>query len=714
MNILSGFSMRSEGRRGAGCVAAAAALVALSLFGLSAAAAAQTAPGPPGPSRAREEKPQSAAAGTERAEAYYNFAMGHIVEQLYESTNREEYASQALNYYKRAYALDLKSTVIGERLAEMYWKTQRIREAVEESSEILKRDPNSLATRRLLARIYLRSLGDLNAVSGQTEALERAAEQYREILRLDPSDAESGLWLARLYRLQNRNEKSEEVLRGLLRNDSENEAVAEQLTQLLLDQGKAAEAVELLEGLTRDGFSPGLFDLLGNAYTQAGNLGKAEAAYRKAAELDPAERSYARGLGQTLFSEGKYAEALEIYQRLAEAEPEDAEVHLRLAQIYRELRQLDKAENSLLKARQHAPENIEILYNEALLYEAQGRFEDAIRVLSGAVANLKGQGGAGASRHTLAIIYQQLGMLYREVQNYPAAIYTFEEIKHLGEDEDRRARLLLMNTWRAARNLPRALEEARAAAEKYPNDPAVRASRALLLSESGQVEQAVALLKSQMTGTAADRENYLNLAQVYERGRQYKQAEEAARKAESLAGAPGEKEGAWFLLGAIYERQKLHGRAEEEFKKALEVNPRNAPVLNYYGYMLGELGVRLEEAHGLVERALAEEPHSGAYLDSLGWIYYKQNKLAEAEAALRKAIEREGHDATIHSHLGDVYFHAGHKEQAIGEWEKALAEWREALPSEVEGDKIAELEKKLSEARHRVAGRKPAAREAKP
>ncbi|MBZ5528054.1 MAG: tetratricopeptide repeat protein [Acidobacteriia bacterium] len=713
MNLFSRISMRidiEKGRRAGGAVA----VVLLCFLGLSVAAKAQTTSGKGAAARVREEKAPSSATGTERSEAYYSFAMGHIAELLFESTNREEYASQALNYYKRAYGLDPKSTVIGERLAEMYWKTQRIKEAVQESAEILKRDPSSLAARRLLARIYLRSLGDLNAASGQTEALERAAEQYREILRLDPTDTESGLWLVRLYRLQNQNEKAEEVLRGLLRNETGEEAVAEQLSQLLLDEGKTGEAVQLLEGLTQDGTSADLLELLGNAYTQAGDLGKAEGAYRKAAEAEPADRGRARGLGQTLFSEGKFAEALEVYKRLAEAEPADAEVHLRLAQIYRELHQLDKAENSLLKARQYAPNNLEVQYNEALLYEAQGRFDDAIRVLSGAVAGLKGSGGNAEGQHTLAVLYQQLGMLYREVQNYSAAVYSFEEMKHFGEEEDRRARLLLMDTWRIARNMPRALEEARAAAEKYPNDGAVRASQALLLSENGQVEQAAKLLESHMTGTAADRENYINLAQVRERARQYKQAEESARKAESLAGGPGEKEAAWFLLGAIYERQKMFGRAEEEFKKALAVNPRNAAVLNYYGYMLGEQGVRLEEAHGMVQRALAEEPYSGAYLDSLGWIYYKQNKLVEAEEALHKALERESHDPTIHSHLGDVYFRGGHKEKAVGEWEKALAEWRAELPAEVEGEKVAELEKKLSDARRRVAAHKPAAREAKP
>jgi tetratricopeptide (TPR) repeat protein len=119
--------------------------------------------------------------------------------------------------------------------------------------------------------------------------------------------------------------------------------------------------------------------------------------------------------------------------------------------------------------------------------------------------------------------------------------------------------------------------------------------------------------------------------------------------------------------------------------------------------MLGDLGQRLDEAEALVQRALKEEPYNGGYLDSLGWIYYKQNKLTAAEATLRKAIERESHDPTIHSHLGDVYSKSGRADLAAAEWEKSLSEWRRALPADLETDKVAEIEKKLAQTKHRVA-----------
>jgi tetratricopeptide (TPR) repeat protein len=649
-----------------------------------------------------------------RADAYYNFAMGHLYELEYEQTSQPDFATKAIDAYKKAYAIDPQSPTIGERLAEMYWKAQRVRDAVTEANDILKRDPNDLPTHRLLARIYLRSLGDISGSGVQGEMVSKAIAEYSEVHRLDPGDQEASLWLARLYRLHNEPDKAEQVLQTMLKDDPGNEAAVEQLTQLLLDENKADEAISLLEGMTAHSGSATLFDLLGDAYTQAHDFSKAEGAYRKAVDLDPSELSHLRGLAQTLFSEEKYPEALEAYQKLADLMPDDSDNYLRIALIYREMHQLDKAEENLLKAKQSNPGNLEILYNEALIYESEGRYDDAIRVVSDAITGVKAQSSVLPSRRRyLAILYQQLGMLYRDVQNFQAAIYTFQELGHLGEEEDRRARLLIMDTYRLAKDMPKALQAGRDAMAKYPNDSSIKASVALLMGENGQTDEAVKLLQGDLKGGPDDRETYLNLSQVYERGRRYDDAEQAARKAEAFAKEPQDNEVAWLMLGAVYERQKQYDKAEDEFKKVLQVNPKNAQVLNYYGYMLADRGVRLDEAHDLIQRAVDLEPFNGAYLDSLGWAYYKQGKLDEAEAMLRKAVEHEPHDPTIRSHLGDVFAKQGRTDEAAAEWEKSLAEWHRSLPADLESDKVAEVEKKLNQVKHRVAQKTPAT-DAKP
>ena len=129
---------------------------------------------------------------------------------------------------------------------------------------------------------------------------------------------------------------------------------------------------------------------------------------------------------------------------------------MRIAQIYRELHQMDKAEENLVKARQYSPGSLEVMYNEAMLYEAQGAIRRChSRACPTPSPAVKGQidGACRRGAVRLPILYQQLGQLYRDTQNYPAAVYTYEELGRLGDEEDRRARLLMMDTYRAAKDL---------------------------------------------------------------------------------------------------------------------------------------------------------------------------------------------------------------------------------------------------------------------
>ncbi len=272
----------------------------------------------------------------------------------------------------------------------------------------------------------------------------------------------------------------------------------------------------------------------------------------------------------------------------------------------------------------------------------------------------------------------------------------------------------MMDVYRAAKDLPKALQTGKEAVAKYPGDLPIRSSEALLLGESGQTEEGVKMLRSQLTGKPSDRESFSEYrAGVRTRAALQGSGRSVPGPRKFCPGSPAITRWCGFCWARFTSGRNNFDRAEEQFKKVLAVNPRNAAVLNYYGYMLGDLGIRLDEAEALVHRALKEEPFSGAYLDSLGWIYLKENKLGDAETTLRKALEHESHDATIHSHLGDLYAKTGRPEMAAAEWEKSLAEWKRSLPADIETDKIAELEKKLLQSKHRVAQKTPSP-EAKP
>jgi tetratricopeptide (TPR) repeat protein len=687
-----------------------AVLASLVVLSAASAGARQT--------KSNANSPASAAAAQDdtakRAEAYNDFVMGHYYSQEYQVSSHSEDANKAIDFLKKAFTLDPDSQQIGDELAEIYYQSQRIRDAVTEANSILSRDPDNLAARRLLARIYVRTLGDLSNTSGQKDTIAHAIEQYREILRLQPSDDDAALWLARLYRLQNDPAKAEDVLRALLTREPANENGIEQFTQLLLDEGKSQEAVDTLQSGLQRAPTPKLWELLGDAYNQIHDLPKAEAAYRQAAEAQPDDLNHRKELAQTLLTEEKFTEALEQYQRLSQMDGDDADNYLRMAEIYRQQKQLDKAEQNILLAKQRAPNSLEVTYYQATIFEDEGRLDDSIRVLSDAVTAVKTESEFTPSRRrTLAILYQQLGQLYRETSNYTAAINTFEEMLRLGTEEDRRARVMIMDTYRDARDMPKALDAGHKAATAYPKDRAILTAQALLLGENAQADQAVSQLRALLDSSSADFEIQLDIAQVYEESKRWADAEQSIHAAEKLQPDASGKEMTGFLLGAIYERQKKFDQAETEFRKVLDANPRNGSTLNYYGYMLADRGIRLDEATEFIKRALADDPNNAAYQDSLGWAYYKQNKLEEAEALLRQAVTRESHDPTILSHLGDVYAKMGKDSLAEAQWQKSVDEWHRSLPAEFEPAKMAEVEQKITALKRRLAQQKTSG-EAKP
>jgi tetratricopeptide (TPR) repeat protein len=657
--------------------------------------------------------PQAASPATtdSQADAYFNFMMGHLYEGNFRASSQRADAERAVDFYKKAYALNPSSAVIGEQLAEMYFVSQQLGDAIVEAQSVLRRDPANLAARRLLSRIYIRSLSDQqnNNNAGQSTRANLAIDQLREIIRLDPADSESALWLARLYRLTGLDAPAEQTLRTLLARESDNINGVAQLAQLLVDHNNVSEAVPMLESFLEDTPNADLYDLLGDAYTGMNSLPSAEQAYRHAVQIEPDRARHVRGLAQSLFNQDRFPEALVEYQRLVELRPDDAETYLRMATIYRRLQRPDDAERQILQAKQRAPGNLEVIYSQATLYEDQGRFEEAVRVASDAVNMVRSQEVTPARRRNLAILYQLQGRLNRSAGNYTAAVVAFQEMQKLGPEEDQRARLLIVESYRDASDLPGAFAEMTKALAAYPNDRSLRINQALLYGENGQPDLAAQSLRALLTRSPADREIQINVAQVYMQNRRYAETEEAIRSAEALGNDPEDKETTDFLRASLYERQQKFDQAERAFKGVLAANPRHSGALNYYGYMLAEQGIRLDEAVSFIGRALAEDPSNPSYLDSMGWARFKQDRLQEAEEYLRKAVSRNGHNPEILAHLGDVLAKSGREDLAAAQWEKALAEWRRALPAAQEPAKIAELEQKLSRLKNRVAQKAAAA-----
>jgi tetratricopeptide (TPR) repeat protein len=658
----------------------------------------------------QETKPPAASAADAKGEAYYHYTLGRLYLELAGDFNRSEQLRRAIDEFKETLKYDPNAGDAVVQLAEAYRRSGRIREAVVEARALVEKDPDNLAAHRLLGRVYFQTLGETDA--GPSEAgttpkdtLALAIQEYEQVARLAPDDTDSLLDLARLYRLSNDLPKAEAALKQLLEREPSSEVGLSALASVYSDKGEYQKAVELLMSATAESATPRLLASLAFAYEQAGNHDNAIDAYRRAVQLDPKNFELRRRLAEALLEGERLDEALTEYQELAKADPDDGEVAMRIAQVYRHQKKFAEAQQWLAKAKQADPDNLEIGFQEALLYESQGQFEGAITVLSDMVARMTRASGqySPEEKRGRAIVLERLGVLYRENEKYAEAAQTFDLLLALDENAARRGYAQVAETQRQARNYDAARAALDQALARFPDDRGFLLQKAMLEAELGQLEPAVQAVQEQLKETPDDRSLYITLAQVYERNKRYADAEAALAKAEELSKGPGELEDVYFLSGAIYERQKKHDLAEEKFRKVLEINPESAITLNYLGYMLADANIKLQESLELLKKAIELDPYNGAYLDSIGWAYYRLEKYDLAEDYLLRAVNRVSRDATIHDHLGDLYFKTGRLHEAAAEWERALAAWQATSPTEHDSDAVAKLEDKLHTVKLRLA-----------
>jgi tetratricopeptide (TPR) repeat protein len=648
--------------------------------------------------------PQTSPRKSDRAAAYYHYALAHMYEEQVTVYGRSDLANKAIEEYRQAIDADPSSEFLTAGLAELYVKTGRIRDAVLEAQDIIKRDPKNLEAHKLLGRIYLRSLGDMPGGNGSDNVLKLAIEQYEEIVKLEPDNVDDHLLLGRLYRLSSEMQKAEAELKTAVKLDPGSEEAVTTLAMLYTDEGDTAHALQVLSAVPDAARSAKLYAALGAAYEQRKDYRSAIDAFRHAIVLDRDNLDAIRGLAENLMNDGQFDAALEQYKVIVDSNPEDAQSYVRMSEIYRRQGKYDLALESLKKADTLVPDSAEVAYNMAAVYQGQGRYDDAIKLLQDL---LKKSDTSQADRSNRAIFLERLGMIYREQENYTAAVETFRKLLPLGDENARSGYQEIIDTYREAKQWPQATAAAKEAVQKMPGDRDLRMVLDAQLADTGEVDGAVADIHTLLKGGPEDREVYVRLAIIDTRAKRWSDAEQDLAKAEQMSTKADEKAYIWFLRGDMYQRQKMFDQAEVEFKKVLSAtspsDPQSAATLNYLGYMNADRGVKLDESLNYIKQALALEPNNGAYLDSLGWAYFKLGKYDLAEENLNKAALHMGSDPTVQEHLGDLYQKTGRLKMAAVHWERAVEEWNKTVPAEVDGDAFAKVQQKLDAAKVRLA-----------
>jgi tetratricopeptide (TPR) repeat protein len=413
-------------------------------------------------------------------------------------------------------------------------------------------------------------------------------------------------------------------------------------------------------------------------------------------------------LAQALLNDDQLDAAMKEYQQLADADPDDTGTLIHIGEIQRRQGKYEDALATIRKAIKKEPDNLEAGYNQGLLLDVLGRYDEAAQVYEHMVDLTSHANGAYTSeeKNNRGIFLERLGAIYHEQNKVDQAVAAYQKMIDMGGDSALRGYQGEVDTYRDAKQFDKAVEISRKAVEANSKNNDLKLLLAGELADQGKVDEGLAMAKGLLKNDNSDddRKVWLDLAQMDTRLHRWKDAEDALNKASAITTAKKEDRiYLLFLRGALAERQKHVEAAEDLFRQALDLDPSNAMVLNYLGYMLADKGAKLPEALKMIRKAVEQEPMNGAYLDSLGWAYFKMGQYELAEENLRQAVERDQTDPTVHEHLGDLYEKTGRIRLAAAQWQLSLTEFSRSAAADVEPTDVAKLQRKLESARVKLA-----------
>jgi tetratricopeptide (TPR) repeat protein len=678
---------------------AAASLVLLPV----APVCAQNAPASPAP-------PKAAPAQTpDRAQAYYHMALASTYEDDAVSQGRSEFVTRAIEEYKLALNADPGSAELNEALADLYFRTGKVHEAEVTARGLLKTSPDYIEAHKLLGRIYLRQLGEgqtpVSAALPAGNVLDQAIAEFEKIIALQPKSVEDRMVLGQLYTVKHDSKKAEDEFKTAQALEPDSEEVVLNLARLYAESGDLQHAVKVVEAVPVNDRTPKMEFALGAAYDQLKQPKDAIAAYQRASDMEPGDLRTMEALAQALLNNNQFDEALKQFKQLAEADPENAGALVHISEIQRRQAKYEDALATIRKARKLDSSSLEAGYNEGLLLDVLGRFDEAVQTYAAMVDLTSHANGAYTSeeKNNRGIFLERLGAVYLEQNKTDQTVATFQKMIDMGGETAVRGYQGQVDAYRNAKQFDKAIEVSRKAVDANPKDRDLKLMLAGELADQPKADEGINLAKGLLNNSADDRAVWLTLAQVDVRLRRWKDAEEALNKADALTTKKEDRTYLLFLHGELAERQKHYEPAEQFFRQALELDPANAMTLNYLGYMLADKSTRLPEALKLIRKAVELEPMNGAYLDSLGWVYFKLGEYELAEDNLRQAVDRDQTDPTVHDHLGDLYEKTGRFRQAAAQWERSLNEFARSAAADIEPGDVAKVQKKLEGARVKLA-----------
>ena len=645
----------------------AAALPALVILSAGAAAA----------------QPPAESDSSARAEAYARFLVGRHLE------GRDD-TDGAVRAFREAARLD---PAAGEPLAELaalYARAGRAEDAVAAAEEALSREPDNRSAHRVLGLAYAASAGTRE---GTREDVERAVTHLEQARGSAVPDLQVELTLARFYLRTRAADEAIALLEDLSRDQLAYAPASVLLAEAYQQAGRRGDALRTLEetvASTRPTYR--MLARLGELYEQSRRWRDAAEAYRGAVALNPRSAGVRRRLAAAWLEAGEADRARDVLGGLLEMRPRDAAGHRMLAETEIALGDFEAAEAAARRLLEIEPDGLSGPDVLARVFERRHEYPRVVETLAPALEQARGM----RPGRTLAEMLDRLGRAHEWLEDPAAAARVYEDA----------VSLMPSNPWFQARlarayvdsgrhgDAERLLARARNA---NPGDLSLAVIEADLRGRQGDVERGERLLLDVLEEDRGEQPGgapraHLALASFYS---EHERLPEAVLVLETALQRFPEETSILFLLGAMLERSGRFADAEAAFRGVIDRDPEHAQALNYLGYMLADRGERLDESVELIARAVEKDPHNGSYLDSLGWAYFKLDRLDLAEPPLRAAGDQLQRNSVVQDHLGDLL-------NRLGRYAEAIEAWRRALDGDGEEIDPALIERKMDDARRRL------------
>jgi tetratricopeptide (TPR) repeat protein len=585
--------------------------------------------------------------------------------------------------FQQAAELDPLLAEAHTALAEISLFFDDLQQAEHEGQAAARISPDNVGAHRILSRVYTVK-SRLAEGSLDRAFADKAVAELREVTRVGPNDAEAWALLAEFYVATAREKEAIEALR-------------EWATLPASIEGRFYQLVTKGRDLTPDAANA----RLGEVLLRAGRPAEAIAALRQAIAIEPDNTRYLALLGEALEAGGGADQGvINELRRIVAQQPQNAAAISMLARAESRAGRVDDAAATLrsgIAAAAHPGSEsarLNLQLQLADTFDTASRYEDSIAVYEDLLKsrNVKDTPLATERERKFAVAALASILNLRQRAGQPEeALATVERMRRLLPNSDPTADIEKVNLLRSLGRHDEALAAARSARQRLPEELSLLRLEAYTLVDLGRVEEATGLFRQRLKGAPSDYDEYAMITSLLIGAGRGGEAVQAARKALELAPAddPGRTTGALLLLSSAQERAGDAKGAVETLQQVLAKDPENATALNNLGYFLTEHDERLNEALGMIQRAVNAQPTNPSFLDSLGWIHFKLGKLKEAERYLNDAARRNPTSAAIQEHLGDLF-------QRLGQQEKAQSSWRKALSLAVESADTSRIRAKLN------------------